>query len=378
MDKTRFVIASRCAWTTFNFRRQLIEELQHLGAEVIACGAGGDGYEARLHSAGIRFEPLPLGQGQTGPVADLRYLVACYRLFRRFRPNVLHAFTVKPVIFASIAARAARVPVRVVMITGLGHVFTSSGRFLRGLISALYRIALKRVNLVYFQNPDDRDEFLRQGIVSVDQSRLIAGSGVDTKRFAPILRCATAPGTVFVMVARMLREKGVMEFLSAASRVRSRTTGTRFMLVGGTDPRNPTSLEADEIRLAATDVGVEWIGHVEDVRPYYAQADIVVLPSYREGTPMSLLEAAAMAKPMIATRVPGCIEIVHEGTTGWLVPPRDAFALAEAMLRAIAERDHWDVYGDNARALATSRFDSRVICQQILNDYEELLGRSIT
>jgi glycosyltransferase involved in cell wall biosynthesis len=282
------------------------------------------------------------------------------------------------VIFASIAAWAAHVPVSVAMITGLGHSFTTSGGCVRKLTSMLYRIALKRVKIVYFQNPDDLDEFLRRRIVSSEQCRLIAGSGVDTRRYAPVENGTSEHDVVFIMVARMLREKGVLEFLIAAAHVRSRFGAVRFILVGGTDPHNPTSLDNDEVRRLSENAGVKWLGHVEDVRPYYAQASIVVLPSYREGTPMSLLEAAAMAKPMIATRVPGCVEVVHEGLTGWLVPPGDSRALSEAMLKAIAERGRWRTYGDNARSLATSRFDSRLICRQIMDDYMRMIPRSTT
>jgi glycosyltransferase involved in cell wall biosynthesis len=378
MKGHRVLIASRCAWTTYNFRRLLIADLQRGGAEVIACGAGGDGYESQLLAAGIRFEPLPLGKGLGNPFADLRYLVASFRLMRRFRPDVLHAFTVKPVILASIAAIAARVPVRVAMITGLGHAYTTSSRWIRALTTTLYRIALKRVHIVYFQNRDDRDDFLGQRIVSAAQCRLIPGSGVDTGRFAPVMDRRPPAATTILMVARLLREKGVLEYLDAASRVRSLDDQVRFLLVGGSDSRNPSSLDEKAVRLASEAAGVQWLGHAEDVRSYYAQADIVVLPSYREGTPMSLLEAAAMAKPMIATRVPGCTEIVREGETGWLVPPRDSQALAEAILNAISQRDLWREYGNNARSLAQSRFESRLVCRQIIDDYARLLASGAT
>lgn len=369
------VIASRCAWTTFNFRRGLIKELQQVGTRVLACGAGGDGYEERLESAGIRFVALPLGRGTRSLLEDLKYSIACYRLLRRVRPNVFHAFAVKPVILGSIAAALARVPIRVAMITGLGHAFTSSGAVLRGLIVRLYRLALRRVQLVYFQNAEDRDEFLRLGLVTAGQCRMIAGSGVDTMRFIPARHNAIPDEFVFVMVARALREKGIDEFLAAARTVQTRLPRVRFLLVGGTDDRNPTTFREQELRVAARAAGVNWVGQVDDVRPYLADADIVVLPSYREGTPMSLLEAAAMAKPMIATQVAGCTEIVREGFTGWLVPPRDSAALADAMLKAIAERGRWSEFGANARTLATTRFDSRLICRQIVDDYRELMAR---
>jgi glycosyltransferase involved in cell wall biosynthesis len=371
----RVLIASRCSWTTFNFRRHLIAELQGAGVNVLACGAGGDGYEEQLAAAGIRFVPLPLGRDSRDLLADLRYAVACYRLIREHRPDVVHTFTIKPVIYCTLAAALARVRLRVAMITGLGYAFTSSGKILRWLVSALCRFALRRVDLVYFQNADDRDEFLHRKIVSVSQCRMIAGSGVDTGRFAPMVRVENQNCVTFLMISRALREKGVLEFFAAAHQVKQVASDARFILVGGTDGRNPTSLVQEEVQLRADESGVEWAGPVGDVRPLIAEADVVVLPSYREGTPMSLLEAAAMAKPMIATNVPGCREIVRDGVTGWLVPPRDAQALAAAMIKAMAERERWRTYGENARNLATSRFDVRRVSKQIMDDYRELAAR---
>jgi glycosyltransferase involved in cell wall biosynthesis len=372
---TSVVIASRCAFTTFNFRRQLIAELQRAGAEVVACGAGGDGYEEALRAAGVRFIPLPLASESRNPLADLKYLVCCWRLLRAIRPQVMHAFTVKPVIYCTIAAALARVPVRVAMITGLGYAFTSSGAFLRVLTVGLYRLALRYSDLVYFQNPDDRDEFLRRRIVSSNKIRMISGSGVDTEHFAPATVPAVkpGPGTAFVMVARALREKGVLEYLQAAAIVRRYRPHVSFVLVGDVDVRNPSSLERETVSRAAAGSGVTWVGHVRDTRPFLAAADIVVLASYREGTPMALLEAAAMAKPLIATRVPGCVEVVRDGFNGWLAAPRDGEALASTMLQAIAERDCWGVYGENSRRLATDRFDVRLVCSQIMGDYDELV-----
>jgi glycosyltransferase involved in cell wall biosynthesis len=298
------------------------------------------------------------------------------RLLLQLRPHIFHAFTVKPVIFGTIAAALAAVPVRIVTITGLGHAFTSSSWWLRTVVAALYRWALSRTHLVYFQNAEDREQFLQRGIVSSAPTRMIAGSGVDTERFAPATRRTETSTATFVMVARALRDKGVREYFKAGRLVRETGEDAVFRFVGGVDPRNPSSLSQAEMESAAREAGVEWIDHAEDVRPHMAAADIVVLPSYREGTPMSLLEAAAMAKPMIATAVPGCREVVREGSTGWLVPAQDADALASAMRRAIAERDRWEPFGNNARTLVLARFDAWIVIRQMLADYVDLLARS--
>jgi glycosyltransferase involved in cell wall biosynthesis len=232
------------------------------------------------------------------------------------------------------------------------------------------------VHLVYFQNADDRETFLRLGIVMPDRVRMIAGSGVDTARFVPQEGARDDQMVRFVMIARALREKGVLEYIAAARIVRSRCPEASFTLIGGTDNRNPSSLTDDEVHSICLEAGVRWVGHVDDVREFLADADIVVLPSYREGTPMSLLEAASMARPMIATNVPGCTEVVRDGFNGWLVRPRDSDALASTMLTALAQRDRWVEYGRNARDLATARFDSRVVCQQMIGDYRDLIRRN--
>ena len=180
----RIVIASRCSWTLHNFRLPLIRELLAQGFEVTAIGSGGDGYDTRLRDAGIDFRSVPVSRRGLAPLMDLLLLLRLVLFFRRMRPLVFHAFTIKPAIYGTLAAALTRVPVRVVTITGLGHAFTTASGALRRVVEVLYRTALRRATLVYFQNSDDRAEFLRRGLVSEDKTRLIAGSGVDTRKFA--------------------------------------------------------------------------------------------------------------------------------------------------------------------------------------------------
>ena len=369
---TRVVVLSRCAWTMYNFRRHLIRSLVAKGIDTIAAGAGGDGYEAKVESLGISFVSVPLSARHANPLEELRLFLAFYRLLRKNRPQVVHAFTIKPVIFGTLAAGAARVPVRVVTITGLGHVFTSSGFALRMLTMGLYRVALHFAHCVYFQNTVDRDIFLEHKLVSPGKVRMIAGSGVDTEAFLPQVINKVAPGLTFVMVARVLREKGVCEFFEAAKRVRAIYSEVRIVLVGGVDLRNPTSLTEEQTRHSADKSGVTWIGQVDDVRPYLAEADVVVLPSYREGTPMSLLEAAAMAKPIVTTDVPGCTEVVQHGINGYLVKARDSQSLAEGMLECIRHPERLRDMGMAGRRMVESKFDANRISSQMLGDYNQI------
>lgn len=372
---SRVAVLSRCAWTMYNFRRHFIRSLVANGVETITAGAGGDGYEARVEALGVPFVSLPLSTRHASPLEELRLFLAFYRLFRKTRPQVVHAFTIKPVIFGTLAAAVAGVPVRVATITGLGHVFTSAGFLVRVLSRGLYRLALHFAHCVYFQNPVDRDVFLEYKLVSPGKVRMIAGSGVDTESFVPQALKRTTPGLTFLMLARVLREKGVCEFFEAANLVLSVAPQVRIKLVGGIDLRNPTSLTEAEAHRMASESGVIWVGQVDDVRPYLAEADVVVLPSYREGTPMSLLEAAAMAKPIIATDVPGCTEVVKHGVNGYLVRARDSQGLAEGMLKCVSDPERLHEMGMAGRRIVENKFDANRISSQMFDDYNRLWSK---
>jgi len=345
------------------------------GARVTALGAGGDGFDDRLHAEGYAFIPVPLSRSGVAPAADLGLLAALFRLFRGLRPTIVHSFTIKPAIYATIAAWLARVPVRVVTITGLGHAFTTGRRPLRLLVELLYRIALARADAVIFQNSDDRELFVTRRLVDGRRTRMVPGSGVDIRRFAPVpLPSANGGMLSFVMVARLLREKGLAEYLEAAERVARLRPGVRFTLVGGADTRNPSSLTATELAKLKGFAAVTWVGEVDDVRPYIAAADVVVLPSYREGLPRSLLEGAAMARALIATDVPGCREVVESGYNGLLVPARNADALADAMLELVDNPRAVVGMGERGRQRVMDRYSDRAVSDQVLAIYRELLS----
>lgn len=374
----KVIVVSRCAWTLFNFRLSLIRSIDAEHARVIAFGAGGDGYEEKLREQGVEFRAIPIAPRGLSPLADLLLLVRLTREFRRERPDVVHCFTIKPAIYGTLAAWLCGVPVRVVTVTGLGHAFTSAGKWLARLVRGLYRAALAHAHRVYFQNSEDQELFARAGLVSRAKARLVAGSGIDVQKFAPVpLPSERGVPPRFLMISRLIREKGVVEFAQAAALVRRRYPQVEFALLGGKDPRNPTALtdaELSEVQLA----GVRWLGETQDVREYIAQADVVVLPSYREGLPRSLLEAGAMARPVVATDTVGCRDVVVDGTTGYLVPVMDAVALADAMFRLIENREQAAMMGVAARARVVAYFDEQLVLQPTLKDYADLLGKRVT
>jgi glycosyltransferase involved in cell wall biosynthesis len=373
----RVSVLSRCSRTLFTFRRGLIRAALGAGHEVTALGAGGDGYDRKLAEEGIDFRHLPIEFRSLSPWADLKLTATLYRYFRRTRPDVCHAFTIKPAIFGTLAAALARVPVRVVTITGLGYAFTSAGGLLRAGVEFLYRVALARAHVVFFQNPTDRQLFIERGLVADDRAQLVAGSGVDTKRFqvAP-LPCASGAAPTFLMIGRLLRDKGVLEYLEAARLLRERIPGARCLLLGGEDARNPSRLAPEELTRLRASRDLELLAEVDDVRPVVARADVVVLPSYREGLPRSLLEGGAMGRALIATDVPGCRDVVRHEQNGLLVKRADAESLATAMIRLCENPFSISAMGVAARADIEARFDEQRVIDNTLATYQRLYAEN--
>ena len=370
----KIIVISRCAWTLYNFRLGLVRGIQGTGATAIALGAGGDGYDERLLAQGVDFRSIPVSMRGLDPLADLRLMLALIGLLRRERPDLVHCFTIKPVIYATLAAWLAGVPVRVVTITGLGYAFTSARGWLTRLVKGLYRVALRHAAIVYFQNVGDRQLFMQDALVDPGRTRLSAGSGVDTQRFA-VAPMPTHPlgAPHFLMIARLIREKGVLEYLQAAAMVKARHPNVQFSLLGGVDPRNPTALNADEQAALRASQVVNWLPETDDVRPFIACADVVVLPSYREGLPRTLIEAGAVGRPVIATDVVGCRDVVLHGITGLLVPAMNAAALAEAMQFMVDHPEQRAAMGAAARARVVAHFDERSVVESTLDDYDYLL-----
>ncbi len=369
----KILLVSRCSWTLFNFRRGLIRALQEQGAEVGGGGAGGDGFEELIRGLGISFFDLPVDKRGINPVADVKLLRAFYRWYRKERPDIVHHFTIKPVIYGSIAARLAGIPRIINTVTGLGYVFTQDERkYLRSVVHFLYKIALKGSAFTFFQNAEDQDYFLSRGIVCERNTLVVPGSGIDCDRFRPISNTGrgTKRGATFLMVSRLLKDKGVYEFVEAARRIRQEHPESRFLLLGRRDERNPSVVTEEELETWQSERIVEWLGEVRDVRPIIADADVVVLPSYREGVPRSLLEAAAMGKAVITTDAVGCREAVEHGRTGLVVPVKDSAALAGAMREMIENCDLRLHMGREGRRKMECEFDEKMVLDRVLEIYE--------
>ncbi len=356
--------------------RQLnpLDERQVFGKSIFLFD-GAD--RAQLEALGLTHHVLPLSRTSMRPWTEARSLWAIWRLFRRVRPGLVHAVTLKSVLYGGIAARLAGVPAYVAAISGLGYVFIP-GSGLRGVLRrlalVLYRLALGHPNSrVIFQNTADRDVLEQAGAVRPAQAVLLRGSGVDLDRFAPA-PWPEGPVTV-AMASRLLHDKGVREFVEAARMSAARGEGLRWRLAGSLDPENPASVTAGELDAWRAEGAIEYVGECADVAGFYAQAHIVTLPSYREGLPKSLIEAAACGRPVVTTDVPGCRDAIEPGISGVLVPPRDARALADAVAALAGDEALRVRMGAAGRALAERDFGLDRIVRAHLAVYRELAGR---
>jgi glycosyltransferase involved in cell wall biosynthesis len=356
----KVVIIGGFAPALISFRGDLIAAMVAAGHEVIACAPGDHPEVAKALSArGARYLPVELDRVGTNPFADLSSLLRLRQLFLQLRPDLVLARAGKAVIYGAGAARLAGVPHIFAMITGLGYAFIEGRelkrRILRQVTTRLFRASLAGCEAVLFQNRDDLDEFRRTGIV-VAGKRLIQvdGSGVDTMHygFSPV-----PPGPpTFLLIARLLRDKGIVEYVEAAKRLRTEHPNARFCLLGPMDP-NPAGLSADILDRWRAEGVIEYLGEAADVRPHLRTCTVYVLPSYREGMPRTVLEAMAIGRAIVTTDAPGCRETVVEGENGFLVPPRDAGALADAMRRFIVEPELALAMGQRSRKIAEQRFD---------------------
>lgn len=362
---TSLVIVSHHAVDLLKFRGHLIRDLTASGVRV-HCLAPDHGSATRAELGALGAEPVDYRLQRTGmnPLRDLVCIVGLVRILRRLAPDIAFAFSTKPMVYGTLAAWLAGVPRRVAMVEGAGYVFTSSGerpgwrrRVLRFVVESLYRIALGRAHRVIFLNPDDRREFVARGLAAGDRAALLGGIGVDLQdwRQAPPV---TEPMS-FLLVGRLLREKGIMEYAAAARLVRAQYPQARFILLGGLDS-NPGGLSRTQVQAWVDEGLLEWPGYVP-VRPWLERASVFVLPSYREGVPLSTQEAMAMGRPVITTDVPGCRETVRDGINGYLVPARDAAALAEAMRRFLDEPGRIASMGLASRRMAEACFDVQQI-----------------
>lgn len=354
-----------------HFRGGLVRALVGAGYRVVTL-APPDPASGELTRLGTTFVPLPaLHRRSRNPVRELRLLRQLYRAYRRQRVDAALHFTIKPVVYGSLAARLAGAR-NLSTLTGLGYSFLN-GRLPRLLAGGLYRLALRWADRVFFHNPDDRDLFVTHGVVTAARARVVGGSGVDLGRFAVAPFGETVPGR-FLFVGRLLIDKGIREFVAAAQMARTQVPGLSFDVVGTPDPGNPATVGEGELRAWRQRGDVAFHGAQADVRPFLRRAAVVVLPSYREGCPRVLLEALATGRPVVGCDVPGSRQLALPERTGWRVPARDPVALAAALVAAArTPHDELAALGRNGRALVAARFSEERVVADYLAALQSLL-----
>lgn len=358
------VISTNTAWNIFNFRAGLVKALVEHGYEVVAL-APHDEYANSLEKLGCRYVELPIDNNGTNPFRDFALLMRYFFALKQIRPVAFLGYTVKPNVYGSLAAQALGIPV-INNIAGLGATFIKTN-YVTKIVRSLYKMALARAHKVFFQNPDDRDLFLQTGLVKPQLCALLPGSGINLRHYVP----APAPSLegrrfTFLLIARMLRDKGLEEYVAAAKMIRDAGGTACFQLLGATNTNNPNAVAIEVIEEWQRQGLVEYLGTTDDVRPYIAAADCLVLPSYREGVPRSLLEAAAMARPIVTTDVVGCREAVDDGVNGFLCEvknPQDLAVKLQAMISLTEAQRR--VMGEAGRRKTENEFDE----QQVIKKY---------
>ena len=363
----RVLIMGSQARAMASFWQTLIKSLVERGHTVICLNPAGndpaDQEAARtLKSLGAQALFVPMQRKGMNPLADLAAIAALRRIFRNHQPDVFFGYAIKPVIYGTLAAALARVPERYAMITGLGYAFeadTPLKQLLSKVASALYRLALSRSHGIFFQNKDDLKVFTDTGILRPGAPvHMTRGTGVDVESFSFSAPPATPP--VFLLVGRLLAAKGLREYAAAARLLKARYPEARFQILGPPDD-SPAGIPIDEVHAWEMDGYIEYLGATSDVRPFVRDASVMVLPSWREGAPCSILEGLAMGRPAVVTDVPGCREVVIDGENGWMTPLGDVDALAAAMEKFIAEPGLVLRQGTTGRAFVEDRFDARKV-----------------
>jgi glycosyltransferase involved in cell wall biosynthesis len=346
-----------------------------LGCEVHVAAPFDEGPVEIIRANGFHYYDLPLKRGGRNPLAELRLLAAFFALIRKVKPDLVHHVAMKPVIFGGLASRVLRVPAAVFAVTGLGFLFVRddwAARLIRSLITPLYRFALGHPNsITIFQNPDDRHLFSRRHLLKLDRAVTIRGCGVDMSEFRPGPKPEGPPIVMFP--ARIIGDKGVHEFIDAVRRLKAEGRDAHFVLVGRRDPANPTDVPEATIQSWQDEGLVEWWGYRQDMPDVLRQATIICMPSYREGLPRGLIEAAASGIAIVTTDVAGCREVVDHRLTGLLVPLKDGAATARAIGDLLDGPDICQQYARQARTKAKTEFSVEQFVADSLAVYEQVL-----
>jgi glycosyltransferase involved in cell wall biosynthesis len=368
----RIGVVANTAWYLVNFRLNLMRALQSAGHEVVAIAPPDDVQARRLRAAGVTFVPVPISGSGTHPLRELQSVRGLRQAFRAHGVQAVLSYTPKGNLYSALAALRLNLPF-VPNVSGLGRSFIRKN-WVTVVVKLLYRLTLGRAHKAFFQNLDDMAIFVQAGLVPSERCQRLPGSGVDLSRFAVAPWPTHAPDApVFLLVARLLWDKGVGEFAAAARQVRQQYPLAQFRLLGFLDVDNPSAVPRAQVQAWEAEGLLTYLGPTDDVRPFLADADCVVLPSYREGVPRTLLEAAAMGRPVITTDAPGCRDTVVHGQTGLMCRVADTDDLAQYMLAfAVLPVSERQAMGQRGRARAEAEFDESLVLQAYVRVVQQL------
>ena len=356
----KFVLISPKNRTVYNFRGDLVKRIIELGYEVIVTGPDMTDVD-KIEALGARFVEIPMNKTGTSITGDLKYCRALTKLLKEEKPDVTLGYTIKPVVYGAIAAKRANVKSINSLVTGGGYTFIATSlkaRVLGIIVRTLYRIGLRKANNVIFQNPDDLNEFCGRGLVKKEKCHVVNGSGVNLDKFE---KAPFPKQTSFFMLSRLLKSKGVCEYLEAAKIVKKQYPDAKFYILGKYETAMQDAVDKEYVEQFIQDGIVERFEETSDVRPYYSMCSVYVLPSYREGTPRTVLEAMAMGRSVITTETQGCRETVIDGKNGFLVPVKNAEAVADKMIWFIEHPESIPEMGEVSLRLVNDKFDVNIV-----------------
>ncbi|MEQ8473490.1 MAG: glycosyltransferase family 4 protein [Marinoscillum sp.] len=365
----KIAIAINTSWNIYNFRKGLIHKLLERGDSVVAI-APKDEYTDKLVDLGCSFRHIDVKASGLNPLEEFRFLLAFKKILKEEKPDVLLTYTIKPNIYGSIAAKSFNIPC-ICNVSGLGTVFLWKGS-VKTIAVGLYNYAFSRTSWIFFQNGDDQKDFLEAVNIDPGKTDLLPGSGVNTEIFKPV-KVDRNPKPVFLVIARLLIDKGIYEYIEAIKILHKKGVNAEFRLIGGLDESHSRSVKKAELAEWIDQGLIDYTPHLTDVRDAIALADVMVLPSYREGTPRTLLEGAAMGKPLIATDVPGCKHVLIDGENGFLCKVKSPADLAAKMKLFLAlNENERAVMSQNARKSVIERFDENLVIDKYLGKIDEL------
>jgi glycosyltransferase involved in cell wall biosynthesis len=365
-NKKTIAICSNTSWFLYNFRMGLMKSLYQEGYNIVLI-APEDDYSNRLKEFGYRYYNIEIDNKGTNPINDIKLSYNFYKLFKYIKPDIILIFTIKPNIYGSIVSKMLNIPT-INVVTGLGTVFLNKNISSK-IAKLLYKVAFSK-NHIIFENSDDASEFLKRRLIKKRQVVIVSGSGIDTDYFKPSSNRFknNSDDLVFLLIARLIKDKGIIEYIEAIKSIRDKYPNVKFKILGSYYFGNPSSISKEEVESWVEEGLIEYLGYTDNVLEEIEKADCIVLPSYREGLSRVLLEAGSMAKPIITTNVPGCKNVVEDGENGYLVPPKDSKSLALAIEKIISlspqERRQMGLSG---RLIVMKEFDEKIVIKEYLN-----------